>query len=231
MTTILAFVVLAGGTAFAAGQLAKNSVGKKQLKANAVTTAKIKKNAVTKAKIKNGAVDAAKLADGSVNGAKVADGSLTEGDINLGATPFARIVYEARGSSSVAVTKTAITAYPLSNGTYTQEAGRTDLFTGAGDVTFSPACTPPRTVTVIAFLDPPDPSKLTSFSNIVAAGTGADETGSRPTVRVSMGPYLGSSFQQAAATNHSIVMGVQLNCSAGDGATMTSGAIDVLGAK
>ena len=42
MVTILAFVVLAGGTAFAAGQLGKNSVGPKQLKKNAVTAAKIK---------------------------------------------------------------------------------------------------------------------------------------------------------------------------------------------
>jgi len=61
MVTILAFVVLAGGTAFAAGQLGKNSVGSKQLKKNAVTAAKIKNNAITAAKIKNGAVSGAKV--------------------------------------------------------------------------------------------------------------------------------------------------------------------------
>src|SRR4051794_8707541 len=106
MTTILAFILLAGGTAFAATQLAKNSVGKKQLKSNAVTTAKIKKNAVTKPKIKDGAVDGSKITDGAVNGAKVADGSLTETDIDVAATPFSRIVHKARGNSTVAVTKT-----------------------------------------------------------------------------------------------------------------------------
>ena len=97
MTTITAFVVLAGGTAFAAGQLAKNSVGKKQLKSNAVTTAKIKKAAVTKVKIKDGAVDGSKIKDGSVNGAKVADGSLTGTDLNVAATPFSRIVFRGSG--------------------------------------------------------------------------------------------------------------------------------------
>ena len=56
MTTIGVFLLLAGGTALAAKELAKNSVGAKQLKANAVTSAKIKKAAVTKAKLGNNAV-------------------------------------------------------------------------------------------------------------------------------------------------------------------------------
>jgi hypothetical protein len=42
MVTILAFVVLCGGVAVAAGQLGKNTVGTKQLKRGAVTSAKVK---------------------------------------------------------------------------------------------------------------------------------------------------------------------------------------------
>jgi hypothetical protein len=61
--TLLAFVVLCGGTALA---LSKNSVGRKQLRKNAVTTKKIK----------NGAVTAAKLAASSVKGASIDTGSL-----------------------------------------------------------------------------------------------------------------------------------------------------------
>lgn len=67
-------LALTGGTAFAASQLAKNSVGSPQLKKNAVTTAKIKKEAVATAKIKQEAI----------NGSLVKDGSLTGSDINLG---------------------------------------------------------------------------------------------------------------------------------------------------
>jgi hypothetical protein len=52
MSSIAVFLVLGGGAAFAAGKLAKNSVGTKQLKNNAVTTKKIKNNAVTGAKVK-----------------------------------------------------------------------------------------------------------------------------------------------------------------------------------
>jgi hypothetical protein len=232
MTTVLAFIVLAGGTAFAAGQLAKNSVGKKQLKANAVTTTKIKKGAVTKAKIKDGAVDAAKIKDGAVNGAKVADGSLGDADFNAAGTSFSRIVHEARGNAAVAMAKAAgVVPYPLSNGSYTQEAGRTDIFTGALDVTFAPGCAAPRGITAIAFLDPPDPTKLSSTSPIVAVGTVTDLTGASASHRINLGPYLGSSFQPSTPTNHNLVMGAQLTCTGGDGATMTFGAVDVIGAK
>lgn len=42
MVTILAFIVLGGGAAVAAGQLGKNTVGTKQLKRGAVTSAKVK---------------------------------------------------------------------------------------------------------------------------------------------------------------------------------------------
>jgi hypothetical protein len=51
--TVLAFVVIFGGTALA---LSKNSVGKKQLKKNAVTTKKIRNGAVTEAKIAKGSI-------------------------------------------------------------------------------------------------------------------------------------------------------------------------------
>src|SRR3954453_11628288 len=72
--TLALFIAIGGASAFAASQLAKNSVGAKQLK----------KNAVTKAKVKNSAITKAKIADGAVTGAKVLDGSLTGADINQG---------------------------------------------------------------------------------------------------------------------------------------------------
>lgn len=42
VATLCLFLVLGGGAAFAASQLAKNSVGRKQLKKNAVNSAKVK---------------------------------------------------------------------------------------------------------------------------------------------------------------------------------------------
>jgi hypothetical protein len=54
VSTLCFFLLLAGGAAYAAGHLAKNSVGSKQLKKNAVTTAKVKKEAITAAKVKKG---------------------------------------------------------------------------------------------------------------------------------------------------------------------------------
>jgi hypothetical protein len=71
MSTLAVFLVLGGGAALAANQLAKNSVGTKQLKKNAVTTAKVK----------NGAIKGAKVADGSLTGTDVADGSIGTNDL------------------------------------------------------------------------------------------------------------------------------------------------------
>jgi hypothetical protein len=51
MSSIAVFLVVAGGSAFAAGQLGKNTVGTKQLKNDAVTAAKIKDGAVTGSKV------------------------------------------------------------------------------------------------------------------------------------------------------------------------------------
>ncbi len=91
MSTISVFLLLGGASAFAATQLAKNSVGSKQLKKNAVTAAKIKNDSVTGAKVKDGSlsgpdlaagsITGTQLADGSVNSAKVLDKSLTGGDV------------------------------------------------------------------------------------------------------------------------------------------------------
>ena len=101
MSTLAVFLVLAGGTAFAAKQLGKKTVGTKQLKGNAVTKAKIKKNAVTRAKIKANAV----------NGAKIADGSVTGAEIDAPSTPFSRTVARFRSSASVPFTKARSTRW------------------------------------------------------------------------------------------------------------------------
>lgn len=85
-TTVVAylalFLALGAGTAFAATQLAKNSVGPKQLKKNSVTGPKIKKDAITGAKVKDASLLGADLADGTINGIKFAPGSLTQSDLS-----------------------------------------------------------------------------------------------------------------------------------------------------
>lgn len=67
MVTILAFLVLGGGAAYAAGQLAKNSVGTKQLQPEAVTAGKIAANSVGSAALSEGVV--AKLNSSGAPGA------------------------------------------------------------------------------------------------------------------------------------------------------------------
>ena len=80
VSTIALFLVLGGGTAFAARALAANSVGTQQLKQDAVTTAKLRNAAVSAAKLANGSVAAAKLGNGSVTTAKLRAGAVGTSD-------------------------------------------------------------------------------------------------------------------------------------------------------
>jgi hypothetical protein len=222
MATLTAFVVLAGGTAFAAQQLGKKTVGAKQLKANAVTSKKIKKNAVTRAKIKNGSVDSG----------KVLDGSLGSEDLNLADVPFSRIVHEGRGGSTVAV-GTALTPFPLDNPTYTQAAGENDLFFGALSVTFPPGCTSPRDADAMILADSAKPTDPPS-GDIVAQGSVEDDEGTGTvTKQMKLGPgeIGGGRFEPATATSHTLSLVIEGNCNAGSGITATNGAVDVIGVR
>ena len=61
MVTLLAIVTLAGGTAYAAAQLAPNSVNTASIQNGAVTTPKLHTNAVVGSKVKNGSLSAADI--------------------------------------------------------------------------------------------------------------------------------------------------------------------------
>jgi hypothetical protein len=67
MSSIAVFLVVSGGSAFAANTLGKNTVGTKQLKNNAVTGAKIKNGAVTGAKIQTSSLGTVPSATNAVH--------------------------------------------------------------------------------------------------------------------------------------------------------------------
>ena len=77
MSSIAMFLVVAGGAAFAATQLPKNSVGAKQLKKGAVKTSKLSAKAVKAGKLAPGAVKTGRIRDEAVTGDKIAAGSVS----------------------------------------------------------------------------------------------------------------------------------------------------------
>jgi hypothetical protein len=94
MATVAVFIAL-GGSAYAATQLKKNSVGTKQIKNQAVTAAKIKNGAIT--------------------GAQVKSGSLTGTQINastLGTVPAAQTATTAQTANSATTAGTASALTP-----------------------------------------------------------------------------------------------------------------------
>src|ERR1044072_201913 len=222
VSTLIVAALRVGGTPFAAGQFAKNSVGKKQLKANSVVTAKIKKNAVTKAKIRNGAL----------GGAKVADGSVTSAQVNAASTPFSQGTSRLRTTSQAAAGKGAV--YPI--GTITQNAGEDAIYLAYADVTFSPACQAPRTLQLSLLKDALNPAEPESFEK-AGAGAVVDEAGASGSLRVEFhpSPMGGAGMQDiapASATPHVFNVVVEdLECDSGSGATLVGGGLDVIGMR
>lgn len=103
VATLALFLVLAGGSAFAAKQmLPKNSVGTKQIKNGAVAAAKLKNGSVTAGKLAAGSVGTSKLAGGAVNTEKLASGAVTAGNIGPGAVTSGAIANQAVGTSKLA---------------------------------------------------------------------------------------------------------------------------------
>lgn len=232
VSTLALFLVLAGGAAIAA-KVPKKSVGPSQLKARAVTTAKIRANAVTTRKIKANSVSNQKIKDGAIEGEKVQNGSLGADDIDVRSMPFGRVVQRARGSSTLSVTDTA-KAYPLTDAVYTQQANETDVFLGALDVTFSAACTSPRTATAQVLLDPEDQLKPAE-TEIVAQGTLKDEAGvgtlSRRIELGASGGATASRFEPGSPKTRRLTIIVFGTCAAGSGITATFGGVDVIGTR
>lgn len=133
MSSIAVFLVL-GGSAFAATQLAKNSVGSKQLKKNAVTAAKIKNNAVTAGKLKNGAVTGGKLANGAVTGGKLANGAVTNDKIGASAVGTGQLAEGSVGTGKLAdgAVNSGKLAAGSVNGSKLSEAERSQAFVSTG---------------------------------------------------------------------------------------------------
>jgi hypothetical protein len=132
VSTLCLFLLLGGGAAYAASQLAKNSVGSKQLKKNAVTTAKIKNQAITGAKIKNGTLTGTQINASTLGTVPAAQTAQTANSI---AAPegYHEVTELLNGWSNV---KLSLGAFPESVAFYKDQEGvvhlRGEAISGAG---------------------------------------------------------------------------------------------------
>ena len=228
MSTIAVFLLLAGGTAFAAKQLGKNTVGPKQLKKNSVTAAKIKKGAVKRAKIAAGAIDATKLADGSVNGAKLADGSVTEAKIDAGSAPVGKIIAQVRKSE----------VFPFGGnyalGSFTQRAGEVAQLAGSMEVEFAATCTQPRSAQAFFLIDGPgfpSPGDIAGLAVISDSGAGTVRRKTEIIGFPGVGNALARTAPGADVSRKLDLFMITANCAAGSGIDLTGVTVDVIGTR
>lgn len=176
VSTICLFLVLGGATAFAAKQLARNSVGAKQLKKNAVTAAKLKNGAVTGAKLGSGSVDGTKLAGGAVSADKL-DPALFIPRVTQTIVGTQQVAFPPAGGNAV--------LYPLDNPAFTQPAGVDLMYVGAITARFGESCKAPRQFTALLREEDPNAS---GGARVLGKAFGEFETsGGEPTVTAYFG--------------------------------------------
>ncbi len=98
MSTIAVVLVVAGGTAFAANELRKNSVKSRHIAPGAVKTKDLGNKAVTRSKIRPGAVNASRLAEGAVTNSKLAAGAVGASKLGEGAVAESKLSPALRSS-------------------------------------------------------------------------------------------------------------------------------------
>jgi hypothetical protein len=220
VSAISLFLLLAGGAAFASGQLGKSSVGPKQLKKNAVTAAKIKKNAVTAAKLGKNAVTAAKIKAKAIGATS----------LDLGSTRYSRTldIVKSAGPTKVAGKPTPV---PLANPTYSQPPGEDDYYVGTFTGTFPPECTgAERDIFLGVYLDNSNATEPEDDTQILGASFHGNTPGQfTATVPLPLDVW---SFQPGAATSHTLsAYGEVFDCGGTETGTIESVEIRVVGTK
>jgi hypothetical protein len=129
MSSIAVFLVVAGGTAFAA-----TKIGSNEIKANAIITGKIKKEAVTEGKIKAGGIGNSRLANEAVTANKLAANSVTGSalaDASVASTKLANNAVTASKLAANSVTGSALADGSVTTGKLADNAVTTGKLANA----------------------------------------------------------------------------------------------------
>ena len=230
-TVVAYFVILlvcVGGTAYAAATIDSGDVINNSLK-----SADLKNNAGVKgADVRNNNLRGADFTRGSaatLRGGDIADDSLGANQVNEESVAASRVVAGLGGIVGQPI-PAAVGPIPLANNAYTQNANELNEFIGGGQVTFSAACTTPRSVTIYLLIDSP----LLTADSLLGIGQAQDNTGGTLAKRFNILAAFGTGRGMlqpppGAVAPHQLSLQADSNCNAGSGVTLDSAAIDVIG--
>jgi hypothetical protein len=148
--TLALFLVIAGGTVYAASELGRNDVKSKNIAKGAVKTSDLHGNAVTGPKVKDGSITGGDvqdesltggdLQDGTVTGADVQDGGITGADIAAGVIPQikADVTGSATGGPQGGINANTTSPLPLTGTTsFTPNDGEVAALAAEGQFTIA----------------------------------------------------------------------------------------------
>ena len=217
--TIVAYLALFA--ALAGGSYAAVKIGSGAIKNNSLKSVDLRNNAGVKG------ID---VRNSSLRGNDVAPDSLTGADVSEASLLAARIVAKLGGPTATPIAAAAQSAMP--NPTYTQAADSLDQVLGDARVTFSAACTQPRSAFVYLlknYAPPLGVEDIISIAQIVDTGAGA------VTRTVAFAPFPGGpagyTLPPGVPAPATFSLYHQGNCNAGAGITLDEVRVHILGAR
>jgi len=131
MSSVAAFLALGGGAVYAAERIGSNGIAAKavtppKLDRNAVTANKIAPKAVRRGKLAPGAVARSRIAASAVGSDQVEDGSILPADLE-----FPTQIVASPMGGALTLPPGGPTPYPLTNNTWTQQAGQLNVAFGS----------------------------------------------------------------------------------------------------
>jgi hypothetical protein len=138
--TLALFLVIGGGTVYAASELGRNDVKSKNIAKGAVKASDLATNAVTGQKVKDGSIAGDDLQDGSITAGDIQDGTITGADIAAGVIPQieADVTGSATGGPKGATNANTTTPLPLTGTTsFTPNTGEVVALAAEAQFTFA----------------------------------------------------------------------------------------------
>ena len=219
------FLVLATGSAYAAATIGSDDVVNGSLQSidlknnGGAKGSDVAGNSLTGGDFRTGSLNGTDIAADALNGAKVNEGSLVA----------SRIVARLGGTTNQALTGVPVLV-ALPNPTYTQAANQANELIGGIQVTFSAACTQPRSATAFLLLGNP----VLSGENIVAIALLPDSGVGAATRFRSFNSFGGPAGGMTrvgsdAAVPRTVFVHAAAQCNSGSGVTLDTAAVDVVG--
>ena len=213
--------------ALTGGAIAAATIGSGDVVNNSLKSVDLKNGGGAKGiDVRNNSLRGNDIRNGQLGGAHVADNSIRGADTNDTSLQLSQRVAQVDSTTNFALPTPVPLPYP--NNTYTQAANESNVWIAGGRVTFSAACTQPRSATIYLLVD----GTALSTENVAGVAQIADSGTGVVTRQFNFGQFPGArapaQVRSGAPQAHTFYVHGTPSCNSGSGVTLDSVSMDLV---